>query len=169
MHRDTIWGVWVQYALPHQESFKLRIEIEEYDGGTVFDPNDEVDIINIWSTIHPSDEFTSVTSYTGVNNKVTMQLQLRLQCQTNWYGNRCYVHCVPPSPDIGQHYVCDDNGNLVCMEGYSGDLCNIRECFRVCVCVCVCVCVWTCVRACVCTYTYVNACVLVLKAYLFLW
>ena len=54
-----------------------------------------------------------------MNNKVSVNLQYRVNCQQNFYGATCFEYCVASDNDIEGHYTCDpSNGSVICRDGY---------------------------------------------------
>ena len=48
-------------------------------------------------------------------------------CPPHRYGPRCDTECIPMDA-CGGHYVCDyHNGDKICLEGWQGDNCNVRN------------------------------------------
>lgn len=39
---------------------------------------------------------------------------------------------MPSSQNEYSHYTCDDNGNVICKQGWQGDLCDVPICRKGC-------------------------------------
>ena len=60
-----------------------------------------------------------------------MSIQLKVYCNTDFYGGNCSVACTQSDTDADGHYTCDlDTGEKVCLTGYEGTDCkdNIDDC-----------------------------------------
>ncbi|XP_069126820.1 uncharacterized protein [Argopecten irradians] len=54
-------------------------------------------------------------------------------CQTNQYGTKCNVRCVPQNSCGGGHYECNTvTGEKECLGGWSGDNCTVRNVSKSC-------------------------------------
>ena len=56
----------------------------------------------------------------------TIVYKLRVVCDEHYYAAKCTKYCMPKD-DIMGHYTCDSEGNRVCMSGWRGLDCVIRE------------------------------------------
>ena len=97
-----------------QGGFQLRITIWDDDS----DADDLIDEITTDQSLAVSDEFTSEDDYTGEHGVVIMTLIFRVICNTNYYGSDCRTFCRPRNDSTG-HYTCDEDGNRVCLDGYT--------------------------------------------------
>ena len=61
------------------------------------------------------DKFSITEKYSGAFSSV--ELRFRVLCDSSYYGSTCGRFCLETNNDTG-HYVCDNNGNKVCMDGY---------------------------------------------------
>ncbi|XP_062416428.1 protein jagged-2-like [Pungitius pungitius] len=52
---------------------------------------------------------------------------VRVRCDDNYYGAKCNKVCRPRDDYFG-HYVCDQQGNRGCMEGWTGADCKTAIC-----------------------------------------
>ncbi|MGH0181826.1 UNVERIFIED_CONTAM: hypothetical protein FKN15_021747 [Acipenser sinensis] len=57
----------------------------------------------------------------------SFQYKIRVKCGENDYGSMCNKHCRPRDDYFG-HFVCDQNGNKACMEGWMGEDCVQGNC-----------------------------------------
>lgn len=81
--------------------------------------DDFVDDIYVDGALTPSDSFTRYEIYTGRYQNSQIELQFRLQCDPNFFGNDCSKYCMDTDRIGSGHYSCDENGNKVCLEGWS--------------------------------------------------
>ena len=94
------------------------------------DADDLVDYFIIEdSSFHPTNEYTSFTTYTGRHSSsVTINLRYRLRCRGNWHGYDCNVYCVDQNTDTA-HLECSLDGSLVCIAGWQdfSTQCTVRK------------------------------------------
>uniref|UniRef100_A0A8D3DTK9 Delta-like protein n=1 Tax=Scophthalmus maximus TaxID=52904 RepID=A0A8D3DTK9_SCOMX len=55
-----------------------------------------------------------------------LEYTIRVRCNEHYYGSKCNKVCRPRDDYFG-HYVCDQNGNRGCMEGWTGPDCKTGE------------------------------------------
>lgn len=49
--------------------------------------------------------------------------RVRVQCNTHYYNATCTKFCRPRDDKFG-HYMCDSNGDKVCIDGWKGNNCE---------------------------------------------
>nr|CAB3238244.1 delta protein [Phallusia mammillata] len=49
-----------------------------------------------------------------------LQYSYRVRCQPHQYGNGCSIYC-QPRDDMFGHYTCNENGEKVCLPGWTGN------------------------------------------------
>ena len=104
-----------------QEEFQLRIAIGDTGEGS----SNEVDTIVIQrNDISPSETFTAMENFLGVHGNAIMELSFRLTCKGNFYGTDCATFCEQTDHDTLGHFSCDENGNRVCLDGYTDPTTN---------------------------------------------
>lgn len=54
---------------------------------------------------------------------MTLEYAYKVECDEYYYGPGCVNFCRPRDDQFG-HYVCDENGDKVCMQGWKGDYCE---------------------------------------------
>ncbi|XP_065845465.1 uncharacterized protein [Oscarella lobularis] len=55
------------------------------------------------------------------NYNRTLELNWRVQCNENYYGD-CTVYCLPKDSDIDGHYICNSTtGAKICRSGWTGN------------------------------------------------
>ncbi|XP_071099151.1 neurogenic locus protein delta-like [Haliotis cracherodii] len=62
--------------------------------------------------------------------RTSIDLQLKVFCDTHYYGEECLKYCKPADDETG-HYICDPHtGDKICRTGWTGDLClnNVDDC-----------------------------------------
>lgn len=62
-------------------------------------------------------------SHTYNGPAATISYKIRVICDENYYGSKCTKYCQPRNDSFG-HYTCDENGNKVCLPGWSGNRCE---------------------------------------------
>ena len=79
--------------------------------------------------LSPSLEWTPPEQKTGENGVVTMEARARAFCNEYFYGSNCREFCEPRNNSVDGYYSCDQNGNIVCLEGYMdvSNNCKTRE------------------------------------------
>ena len=78
-----------------------------------------VDRFYIDEFLSPNQEITS--TYTGqdsTHHDVNITLTLTVVCAENYYGADCSVFC-KAKDDFTGHYTCDEDGEKVCLEGFT--------------------------------------------------
>lgn len=66
---------------------------------------------------------SSWKQFTRTENTMTLEYAYKVECGENYYGPGCVNYCRPRDDSFG-HYVCDENGEKVCMQGWKGDYCD---------------------------------------------
>ena len=61
--------------------------------------------------------FTTATTVEGDLGVGSISLGLRVFCANNHFGDGCNVMCEGAN-DVGGHYTCDSEGNVVCLPGF---------------------------------------------------
>lgn len=58
----------------------------------------------------------------------SLSYEYRVVCQAHYYGEGCRKWCRPRNDSFG-HYMCNDTGHIVCLEGWQGtqDYCITRK------------------------------------------
>lgn len=56
-----------------------------------------------------------------------LSLSVDLECSENFYGPDCGVKCVGRNDILG-HFHCDENGTMVCLDGFNNASTNCTEC-----------------------------------------
>lgn len=59
-------------------------------------------------------------------NGSRLELQYRVVCAANYYGQQCMQYCRPKDDEYG-HYICTAQGVKQCKQGWQGDFCDKRE------------------------------------------
>lgn len=66
---------------------------------------------------------SSWKQFTRTENTMTLEYAYKVECDKYYYGAGCVSFCRPRDDQFG-HYVCDENGEKVCMQGWKGDYCD---------------------------------------------
>ena len=64
---------------------------------------------------------------TGDANVVDLGVSYELRCALNFYGEDCSKFCSPQDSDFQGHYVCDEEGDKVCLQGYEVSMKTSQE------------------------------------------
>ena len=78
-----------------------------------------IEKILIQRSLLPNTRWQNVTQGTEAN----VTFSFRLLCNKNYFGNSCSKVCVPRHDSLG-HYSCDDKGDKVCLQGWTGAFCD---------------------------------------------
>ena len=98
-------------------------------GGKLVDRLSTHDSIEAGITWHESTLIRDSTVMTGDRDggrRSTPRVAYRLLCDTGYYGRRCSLSCNPRRDKFG-HYSCAENGTRVCVDGWTGSFCDVRE------------------------------------------
>ena len=106
-------------------TFQLYIKARDADPG--FSLDDDLDDIIIDRTLEANTGFTEKEEYTGVLNRVSLQMRFRVMCQQDYYGADCGTFCVAQNDDVNGHYTCNRNGSIQCLEGFENPQNNCRD------------------------------------------
>ena len=104
-----------------QTRFQLYIKARDSDAGLIVDlinGDDDLDNIFIDQTLEVNSGFTQLEEYTGLLNRVTIQMRLRVMCQQDYYGADRGTFCVAQNDDMNGHYTCNSDGSIQCLEGF---------------------------------------------------
>lgn len=71
-------------------------------------------------TITPNTTWQKI-SYNGPT--ATLQYQVRVICDPDYYGDTCARYC-HARDDVHGHYTCNPNGDKVCNAGWAGKYCD---------------------------------------------
>lgn len=52
--------------------------------------------------------------------------RVRVSCQPNYYNSTCTTFCRARDDPFG-HYACSPSGDKLCLPGWRGDNCDIRQ------------------------------------------
>jgi len=63
--------------------------------------------------------------YVGSTGGVRSRLvyEHRVRCEDNYHGDGCAKFCRPRDDNFG-HYLCSDDGDMICMPGWTGSYCS---------------------------------------------
>ena len=109
------------FPIKKKGSFQLLVEVYDDDN---FSSDDHVDSVYAEMTgLAVSSNFTSISTYTGVNGEGSISLQFQVVCETNFYGANCASYCINTNSSSG-HYTCDSDGTKTCLPGWSSPSTN---------------------------------------------
>jgi delta-like protein len=55
-----------------------------------------------------------------------LRVAYRVRCDPGYYGTRCALSCNARQDKFG-HYACSDNGSRTCLDGWTGDFCDVGK------------------------------------------
>lgn len=61
--------------------------------------------------------------YDRIHHGTFLFLTIELSCEENYYGAECDKFCQSRDDESG-HYVCDNDGNIICLEGFYNEATN---------------------------------------------
>lgn len=70
--------------------------------------------------INPGDHWQNIQHDGPV---ARLSYRIRVQCDDNYYGNKCNKLCTPRDDYLG-HYRCDPSGDRVCLDSWMGPECK---------------------------------------------
>ena len=87
---------------------------------------------DIWINISLEENRTALirrtTPYRDRNfSGKSLYLTIELSCGERFYGPDCTKWC-EPRDDVRGHYICDNGGNIICLEGFQNEVSNCTEC-----------------------------------------
>lgn len=113
-------------------SFIIQGSIQLYIRAThiVGDMIDDQLIDNMYIEIDNLTSFsprTPTVEYRGDNGLLEARIQFEVNCDTDRYGPYCDVECHGRNDSEG-HYLCNQNGDRECLEGYQNLETNCTVC-----------------------------------------
>ncbi|KAL4238752.1 Delta-like protein 4 [Mactra antiquata] len=70
-------------------------------------------------------------NYIHKTNETELEYMYRVKCDADYYDPGCSTLCRPRDDQFG-HYTCDQDGQIVCMEGWKGNYCDEAICAEGC-------------------------------------
>lgn len=83
-------------------------------------------------TISPPSEWIVLENSNQLSKNALIKYKIRVICDKNYYNSTCTVLCKPRNDQFG-HYTCNNKGQKVCLEGWSGETCDKPICPEGCV------------------------------------
>ncbi|XP_048830666.1 protein jagged-2-like isoform X2 [Brienomyrus brachyistius] len=117
------------FAWPRE--YTLIVEAWDWDNDTTTHHNNEDLLIERSirkGMINPGDGGQTIQHNGPIGN---FEYSIRVRCDDNYYGSKCNKQCRPRDDYFG-HYVCDQFGNKVCIEGWMGQDCCTAICKQGC-------------------------------------
>ncbi|KAL5112464.1 Delta-like protein 4 [Taenia crassiceps] len=114
----------IPLVIKHPTPESLSIEVAVYD----FDKLSSPDLIGKYEVEVPvtTKEYFSTISANAKNESKRgprVDLRLKLKCSENFFGLRCEKYC----KSDGLSYYCSSSGDRICLEGFSGEFCNLTD------------------------------------------
>ena len=114
-----------------QVTFQLYIKARDFDDGLIIDlpidTDDDLDDIFINRALEVNTSFTAMEEYTGILNRVSVQMRFRVTCQQDYYGADCSTFCVAQNDDLNGYYTCNSDGSIQCLEDFENPQNNCRD------------------------------------------
>ena len=96
--------------------------IQAFDDDSGASSPDHLDNIIANANLAVDTGFSPVRTVSG--SRVTINMQFRVDCATNFFGSDCSVFCVPQDDDVNGHFTCDPtDGSRVCLSDFYGPEC----------------------------------------------
>uniref|UniRef100_A0A672FZI6 Delta-like protein n=1 Tax=Salarias fasciatus TaxID=181472 RepID=A0A672FZI6_SALFA len=116
-----------QFSWPR--SYTVIVEAWDKDNGTHSSDEELLIERSIYKgTSYPGEDKQTV-EYKSLS--ANMEYTIRVRCDDHYYGSKCNKVCRPRDDYFG-HYVCDQQGNWECMEGWTGTDCKTAICKQGC-------------------------------------
>ena len=100
----------------------VQVTIEVLDDNGVSSTVNLTRILNNQANLQSPQVSGTFSSDTTVNeggsNVISLSYATRIECATNYYQSDLSVYCIPSNDNTG-HYICDTNGNKICLPGYT--------------------------------------------------
>ncbi|CAL8283426.1 unnamed protein product [Lota lota] len=117
--------ITIPFQFSWQRAFTLIVEVKDWKNDT-HNSNDErlIERSIFKGMMHPGEERQRV-QHRGAG--AAMEYTVQVRCEVNYYSKQCNKVCRPRDDYFG-HYDCDHLGNLRCLDGWSGPLCDVAIC-----------------------------------------
>lgn len=106
----------ILYKFPIQDNYQILWIAYDEDG--TYDPIIDYSYYNYYSRAKNSYWYTNMYGYSG-GSYTRMYLRHKWYCPDNYYETYCTKYCAD-TDDVTGHYTCDDNGDPVCLDGWTG-------------------------------------------------
>ena len=63
------------------------------------------------------------SNYIHETERTQLEYKYRVMCNPEYYGPGCSVLCKPRDDKYG-HYRCNENGEIICLDGWTGQYCT---------------------------------------------
>ncbi|XP_072350345.1 protein jagged-2b isoform X1 [Scyliorhinus torazame] len=124
-------GTAATFAIPFQfvwpRSYTLILEAWDQDNATA-NEGQLIERAAHTGMINPGAQWMTMQHNGPVAH---FDYSIRVMCEEYYYGTGCNQLC-RPRDDIFGHFVCDQNGNKLCMEGWMGNDCTKAICKQGC-------------------------------------
>ncbi|KAF7656516.1 hypothetical protein LDENG_00040310 [Lucifuga dentata] len=108
-------------------SFSLIIEAWKAESSGIGSAENQNNLITRLAAHHrlAVGEDWSQDSHLGDDNE--LQYSYHVVCNEYYHGEACSTYCRPRNDTFG-HYICDDEGNRLCLPGWKGEYCSDPIC-----------------------------------------
>ncbi|XP_065167947.1 protein jagged-1b-like [Atheta coriaria] len=105
-------------------SFTLILQAVDHNNYSDPVSNNLIEEATYSGIIDPSADWHTL-DFKGRQARLTYRV--RVQCNTHYYNATCTKFCRPRDDKFG-HYMCDSNGDKVCIDGWKGNNCETAKC-----------------------------------------
>ncbi|XP_073994592.1 protein serrate [Rhodnius prolixus] len=109
-------------------SFTLILQALDYNNFTTPAVEGLLEEASYSGIILPSAEWHTL-NHKGQTARITYRV--RVQCDRHYFNSTCTKFCRPRDDKFG-HYLCDNEGDKVCLDGWKGTNCEIAVCKQGC-------------------------------------
>nr|ABG00198.1 Delta [Paracentrotus lividus] len=126
---DGLLQIAFEIDWPGDFSLALDAWHDESSTGSNDGTRRRLETLRIHRALNVSSEWSNYTYPTLLH---TLDYSYRVVCGDNFYGPKCSEACTPKD-DIFGHYLCNNQGERVCMDGWEGTWCDQAVCSEGCV------------------------------------
>ncbi|CAG9863615.1 unnamed protein product [Phyllotreta striolata] len=109
---------------PNKRSFTLILQAVDHNNFSSPATTNIIEEATYSGIIDPSPEWHTL-NHRGLRAQLTYRV--RVICDKHYYNSTCTKFCRPRNDSFG-HFVCDQNGEKQCIEGWKGATCETAAC-----------------------------------------
>ncbi|XP_060685477.1 protein jagged-2b isoform X1 [Hemiscyllium ocellatum] len=125
--KNTAGSIVIPFLFAWPRSYTLIVEAWDQDNATA-DEGQLIERAAHTGMINPGAQWMTLQHHGAVAH---FEYSIRVKCEEYYYGTACNKLC-RPRDDVFGHFVCDQNGNKLCMEGWMGSECTKAICKQGC-------------------------------------